>query len=133
MTFESTPPNEEAPPPTQKERLPHSRWGIASFVITLNATIILLVLGIYHSYVCATIVQIIPNDVEFDRILYREQGIFVIFIGIGYVCLNLVAFMCGVVGIQQPHTRKVFAILGLCLSALPFILWIAYITFVSWL
>jgi len=108
MTIESTQPNEESSPPTEKEQLPHSRFGIWSFWIALPASII----------VCAILAEdIFKLDIIFD-IIPQSMCLFTIVMqGLFYCGLaTIVSFILGIMGLFQRNTRKYFAILGITLS-----------------
>ena len=101
MTFESTPPNEEAPPPTQKERLPHSRYGI----ISCSLMLFFFVVSYVYNLICAIIFQDIG-----DGLVAFHIGEFV------YLLAMIAAFCYAIAGLRQPRTRKFFAVLGLVFS-----------------
>ena len=114
-------------PPTEKERLPHSRWGIASFVLGLLLPVVLLVIfcGLFI-YVAS-----FSTDPTARRIfpVLTNIGVF------GYIFVSSAAFILGIVGICQVRSRKIFAVAGLLLS-IPHVticvLFTAVMVFVWW-
>ena len=115
--LESAPPDENretnvprsCAPPTEKERLPHSILGILSFAIAILAYVVTFLHFAYG----------IPNPAPPDRLcgtgafFFMMLGVFIFFL------ISFVALICGLNSLSKPHTRKVFAILGICLSAPP--------------
>ena len=99
---ESRPSTEESVPPSQKKSLPHSRYGVISLILTLGAIIlpyVLLLICVHFK---------LENEIGLLRIIA---------IGFFYVILaEVAAFTLGNVGLYQPHTRKVFSILGIVFS-----------------
>ena len=106
---ETNVPRSCAPPP-EKERLPHSRWGIASFVFVLCAHTALVLLYFFLYWML------------FDY----SMIVFVLLFGL-YVnfVVSLATLIFGVIGVCQLHTRKVFSVLGIILS-LPSLLLLFY-------
>ena len=101
--LESTPPNAESPPPAEKERLPHSSYGIISFRLAAWSVLIWAALAFAP---------------------YFWKDLFLVSHAIVWlICpiLSLTAFVLGIVGLCMPHTKKDYAVLGLFLS-LPIIL-----------
>ena len=114
---ESAPPDEsrgtEVPrscaPPMEKERLPHSKCGIASFVFVLLAHALFFLWFCYMAtslHGCAAMAHL-------GHILF---GFF------AYFLASLVAFILGIVAMYRPYTRKIYAVWGLILSLPPVIL-----------
>ena len=95
-SFESIPLDEESAPPTAKQRLPHSRYGIASFDLVVYATLVWYVFA--FSFGTTAFFHIITN--------------------LCYPLAIFAAFILGVVGVFQPHTRRIYAVLGLLFSGL---------------
>ena len=94
--LESAPPDEASSPPTEKERLPHSKWGIISYRLAIYALLvwflsapILMLLGL-----------IVPGSV-----MMNVLSIFSI-ISWGCVLAFCAAFVLGICGLCQPHTKK---------------------------
>ena len=118
--LESTPPNEASPPPAQKERLPHSRFGIWSFWIALPASIIVCAVLAEDTFKLDIILDIIPQSMCLFTIVI--QGLF--YCGLA----SIMSFILGIVGVCMPGTRKVFSIWGIILS-LPGVFWGGMIIF----
>jgi len=107
-------------PPTQKERLPHSRWGILSFRLATWSLLIWFV------------VTIIP----FCLLCYGETTTFshkslemlfftvVFFASVGCVLAMITAFVFSILGLRQPHTRKNYAVWGLSFSILVLVMFL---------
>jgi len=90
----------------EKERLPHSRWGIISFRLATWSILIWAALAFAP---------------------YFWKDLFLVSHAIVWlICpiLSLTAFVLGIVGLCMPRTQKIYALLGLFLS-LPIILLIA--------
>ena len=124
---------EFAPPPVvylyqQPERLSHSTCGLLSFTLAfLSAVVFCTLLGVI-TYVVATAPD--PeslNPENWDRttpplvFLIAGFGIW------GCIFTTFAAFILGLVSIFQPHTRKIFPLLGLIFSGLPLLLLAAFI------
>jgi hypothetical protein len=95
--------------PPQKERLPHSIWGIASFCLAIlpNGALSMLILFFILVGLCGGRIYI-EDTTGMPIVLYGA---------IAYCSIMFVAFIFGIVGIFRPRTRKVFSVLGLILSA----------------
>ncbi|TET38245.1 MAG: hypothetical protein E3J69_01735 [Anaerolineales bacterium] len=89
---------------TENERLPHSKAGIASFVVG----------GIIFLYIGVIIIRI-PNVI--DYIVSYNLGI------IGKTIIgNILGVILGVVGMRQRDKKRVFSILGFWINLIPIIL-----------
>ena len=113
----------------QKERLPHSGWGILSFWLALLAV----------AANCLTFVLVGYEEIFNEFIPYNwgqggdpdpllstgtlVAGFLVLCLILGSILLAFQVFVLGIVGVCQPHTRKVFAIWGILLSLFPLITW----------
>jgi len=109
----------------QKERLPHAGLGCLSFVVALFAV------GAF----CLTPV-LIKYEVVFNEFIPHNWGqggdpdplmttgdLITVCPMLSSFPLASLAFALGIAAVYcQPHTRKVFAIWGLILSTVPFIL-----------
>ena len=106
-----------------KERLPHSIWGILSFAFALFAIGMFCLTPVLFAYE-EVLNELIPHN-------WGQGGDPDPLLPTGWLTaclpmlssfpLALLAFVLGIVGERQPHTREVFAIWGLVLSLLPFI------------
>ena len=108
----------ESPPP-QKERLPHSKWGIASFVLAILSPIVFFVV------ICRLTFYI-------DGMLPESHPLVNVFISYWYLGLcffNFAALVFAIVGLCQPRTRKVFPICGIVFSTLPILFFATIIVF----
>ena len=117
MLEPTAPPNEASPPPTQKERLPHSKWGITSLVLALIAQFSFLpasTIGVFMSVEEAGLAIVV---------LYLVSSIF-------YILSVLLSPLLGIIGMLQSNTQKVFSVLGLLLSIHSIIL--VFLIFVVW-
>ncbi|RUT29494.1 hypothetical protein EJP77_14010 [Paenibacillus zeisoli] len=103
-----------SPDPTYK----HSGPGIASFVISLVAliayvaaivTILVTTRDLVHSGLPIT------NDLIINHAGFLEAGLIVI----AAIILTLVGCILGIIGLALKNRKKVFAILGVVISALP--------------
>ena len=99
------------PEQPQKERLPHSKYGIRSFRLALPSAVI---------YVLA-FVALRATDHRLERYEYFEWLMFCNFCALGSILVAFVAFLYGVIGLFQQRTRKVFSILGIIFSVIPFL------------
>ena len=109
--LESTPPNEESPPPTGKERLPHSIYGILSFALAILAIVAIFALCCITVY----IVHKYPYDTGSEPPPVEH-----ILVGFGFILTfftQLAALIFGIIGVCQTHTQKVFAICGIVISS----------------
>ena len=114
--------------PPQKEQLPHSGCGCFSFVFAFLA--IVMICGAFSIvFFEATLERFIPRnwgqENDPDPLLSTLDlaaglGVF------GSLPMAGLAFILAICGLYHPRSRKVFAIWGLCLSILPFIIF-AYI------
>ena len=132
MTFESA-------PPAQKERLPHSKWGIASFVlhivfiVGLFVYVVICVAVLYESCECVHCGSDCPAEIAMFRLLNA------IFWGvIGYLFASLVPVILAIVGLCKSGERKLFVILGFCFSIPHILIWVYFILgsvylFVMWM
>ena len=112
----------------QKERLPHSIWGILSFAFALLAVAANCLTFVPVEY-REILNELIPHNWgqggDPDPLLPTGTliaGFLVLCLLLGSILLAFLAFVLGIVSVCQPHTRKVFAIWGLVLSLLPFVL-----------
>ena len=115
----------ESSKPTE-ERLPHSRWGSLSFALAILSIGAFCVFFAAHAYLIITVPgfhppQNLPPE-ELSTYPTFRLGMLFGSLYVGCMLVSLVAFYFGIVGVGQPHTRKVFAIYGLLLSALPGVL-----------
>ena len=100
----------------QKERLPHSIWGILSFWLALSSFVVYCAITGVFMYLNLTSPEpVIPSEIW-------DKNVFLQWVGVGYSLALFAAFILGIVGVCQPRTRKVFAYWGLFLSVLPFAL-----------
>jgi len=113
----------------EKERLPHSIWGIISFWLAISSIVVYCAIFGCLMYVIATSpnpVTFNPNPGHWDK---SAPPLWLIGAGLGQLgCFfaTFAAFILGIVGVCQPHTRKVFSYWGLVLSALPLLLVAAF-------
>ena len=102
--------NYPAYPPPQWESLPHSKWGIMSFVLSLFFAFTLFALVC----VCGYIITMNPEAADQDP---PHLGLALAGLGLFGACFaQLVALALGVVGLCEPRTRKAFAIFGVFFS-----------------
>ena len=102
--LESTPPAEASPPPTKRERLPHSRWGIISFRLAV-ASVMICVLAIVCAYGLSNLRTV---DIW---VFFAIQGVFLC----GIFAAS-VAFFLGSFSLLHSRTRNIYGILGFCIS-----------------
>ena len=116
MLDPTTPPDENretnvprsCDPPTEKERLPHSRWGIVSCILTILSTVAFCMYCMYiHSRFT------VKGD--YHAITLAIFGFW------GLSLVIVVAFIFAIFGLCQSHTRKAYSICGIILS-LPLVL-----------
>jgi len=108
----------ESPKPT-KERLPHSRWGSLSFALAILSIGVFCVSFAVHAYLIITVPGFHPpQNSNHEYPTWRFVMLFGSFY-LGCMFVSFVAFVFGIIGVSQSHTRKVFAIWGMLLSA-PF-------------
>ena len=111
-------PDEASLPPMEKERLPHSRWGIASFAIALCAYLMYFLLYCFVAFV------IDPPRTPGGSVSLQDGILLIIVSYLGFfsvLCVATVAIIFGIVGLRQPRTRKIYARLGFLLSIVPFL------------
>jgi hypothetical protein len=88
----------------------HSGWGIASFIISIAAGILI--------FITIVIAGVIGMDTP-DALDENETVIGLIGLAIlGLMLVDLLAFIFGIVGLLQRDTKKVFAILGIIFSGI---------------
>lgn len=114
-----------APPPGQ--RWPHSKLGVASFIIGISTLIINIIVGVIAVIMMVTAVE--NSDISFN--LLDEQsieaglaailgGLLVLVLIWGLLILaNCTGLVLGIVGCCVKQRRKVFAIIGVVLNAFP--------------
>ena len=109
------------------ERQGHSRMGIASFVIAVLATVVIVALFIVSGVLLGQVLQGMdpqnpPDPQQLQRDLQNSPtaaGLGLAFIGIfGCLFLYLVGFILGIAGLIQRHRRRLFAVLGTVLNGL---------------
>ncbi len=93
--------------------MPHSKTGIASFVIGILNVAGLLVFLIYTNYY-------LERSFNPDTII--EAVFSSIGMGILYVVVLTGGFMLGIISLFQKNTKKLFGVLGLFLSAADIII-----------
>ena len=99
-------------PPMEKERLPHSRWGCLSFILPF-----LFIVVLFAYFIVSDIVHSLGDcsDCRDDLCFF---GLEIAFWGSTvFYFASIVPFVFSIVGLCQPRTRKIFCILGFCLSA----------------
>ena len=101
-------------PPTQKGRLPHSRWGIASFVLPF----LIVIVCFAYCIICARLHSLSECQNCLDDWCFHGLEIALSVIPVFYFAF-VVPFIFAIIGLCQPRKRKIFAILGFCLSAPP--------------
>lgn len=88
----------------------HSGWGIASFIISIVAGIL-----IFATIVIAGVMETqTPGGLDEDELITGLIGLAII----GLMLADLLAFIFGIVGLLQRDTKKVFAILGIIFSGI---------------
>lgn len=92
------------------KNLRHSGVGIASFVISLIAIIILLGL-----ILLAILTEAIGISADSQEILYLIIGFSAIILGL----LSIIGIVLGIIGVFQEDRKRVFSILGLIINAVP--------------
>ena len=101
-------------PPMHKERLPHSKWGIASLILPFF---------FFVTYPAYAIIRCIVHELgECPACLedFCFLGLEIACHGIyGFILVWVVAFILAIIGLCRPRTHKSFPILGFCLSAPP--------------
>ena len=102
-------PNELSSPPTQKERLPHSRFGIISIRLTLYPIVVLLVFAIFDMH---QVLSLLPLVIIDSLTVFCILGSF---FAIG------IAPIFGGAGLCEPRTRKIYAVLGSIISTTLFL------------
>jgi len=110
----------ESPLP-QKERLPHSKWGIVSFILPFIFAIAFIV----YAIIC----DVLHNPDKCPDCLDDwcfHSLVIAVHVTFGFCVASAVPFILAIIGLCQPRTRKIFSILGLCLSALPVAFLIRY-------
>ena len=108
------------PEQPQKERLPHSIWGIISFAFALFAIGAICLTFVLYEYGDEFIPHNWGQGGDPDPLLTTGELI-AIFLMLSSIPLALLACAFGTTGVCEPYTRKVFAIWGLILSTVPFI------------
>ena len=108
----------------QKEQLPHAGLGCLSFVVALFAIGAFCLTPVLIQYGGGVLNEWIPHNWESDPDPLMTTADFVaVFPMLSSFPLACLAFALGIAAVCcQPHTRKVFAIWGLILSTVPFIL-----------
>jgi len=125
------------PEQPQKECLPHSIWGVLSFWLAISSIAVYCAIFGSLMYMIGTS----PNPETFNPKNWEDTMpplwiIFASIVGSGCFCATFAAFILGIVGVCQPHTRKVFAYWGLFFSILPsalFLLAFVVTLFLLWL
>lgn len=119
-------PNELYAPPSG-QRWPHSKLGVASFIIGISTLIINVIVGVIAVIMMVAAVE--HSDISFN--LLDEQGIesalasvlgglLVLLLIWGLLILaNCTGLVLGIVGCCVKQRRKVFAIIGIVLNAFP--------------
>ena len=114
-----------APPPGQ--RWPHSKLGVASFIIGIATLIINIIVGVFAVVMLITAIE--NSDISLN--LLDEQsieselatvlgGLLVLILIWGSLILaNCTGLILGIVGCCVKQRRKVFAIIGIILNAFP--------------
>ena len=92
----------ESPPP-QKERLPHSKWGVLSFKIAVFAFVTLCV----YYCICFVVFQIVPEIFTPISVGLTSGGFLL------YIFASVAAVIFGILGVCQSRTRKMYSILGI--------------------
>ena len=98
----------------QKERLPHSTYGIRSLRLALPATVL---------YVVTLVIMV----AMWHQIEKREYILWLLLLNVcfwGCTVQALAAFMYGIRGLLQPRTRRFYSMLGLIFSVIPFLHWV---------
>ena len=110
----------DVPKPTE-ERLPHSKCGILSFILPLLSAIVCV------AYSIIFLASHNPDECRDCLADFCFIGLYVfVFSVAGFIFASVAAFIFALIALCQPHTRKIFSILGLCLSA-PAILFLIYV------
>jgi len=115
----------ESPLP-QQERLPHSTYGLASFILACFAiAMCCAVVGIFaYKDVLETY---IPHNWgqggDPDPLLSTVESIFR-FVALSSFVAAFAALMLGIAGLCQPRTCKAFSLWGLLLSMFPCGFWV---------
>jgi len=109
----------------QKERLPHSGWGIISFwlaLLAVAANCLTFVLVEYGGFLNELIPHNWGQGGDPDP-LFPTGCLIAFFPALCSFPLSFLALVFGIKGMEQSHTRQVFAIYGVFLSLLPLITW----------
>lgn len=110
--FQNNPENQEETK-AFVENQPHSGFGIASFIISIFATLIMLV----------TLIISAVRLAENPRILDETES-FAVMIGLVFIFgffMLLVSIGLGIAGLYQLNRRKVFSALGIIISSVVFV------------
>jgi hypothetical protein len=126
-------PSGEAPldwyyPYSLPQRPPHSIYGIISCTLALLSCVVFCMLVVVIGFLATTAPELYGNPKNWDE---ESPPLILLVVGIGiWGCIfaTFAAFILGVVGAFQPHTRKVFSLLGIFFSAVPLLLLACFVT-----
>ena len=126
QVFGGAPPGEAPPdwyyPYSLPERPPHSIYGMISCTLALLSCVVFCMLVVVIGFLATTAPELYGNPKNWDEespppiLLVAGIGIW------GCIFATFAAFILGIVGALQPHTRKVFSLLGIFFSAVPLLL-----------
>jgi hypothetical protein len=120
----------------QQERLPHSKCGIFSFILAILSPFVLFVFMLlwlipahvnrvesktWSTETVAEGNEHAVNPIAVAEPVVPEPAVFVFLFLFPFALMPFVALVLGIVGVCQPHTRKVFSILGIVFSGLTIV------------
>jgi hypothetical protein len=102
-----------------KQELINSGMGIASFIISITAGVLIFIMLIVAGAMEASA----PGGIDEESALAIILGLFII----ALILADLVALGLGIAGLIQKNTKKIFATLGTIFSSVTIVLTIALI------
>ncbi|WP_019638378.1 hypothetical protein [Paenibacillus fonticola] len=111
---------DNAVPSQPLTRLKHSGLGITSFVMSIVA-----LLGYFVSIflIIAALGQVLDDPAHIEAAMVESPAaILGVLAMMGAGLLNLIALILGIIGLVIKNRKKVFAIIGTCLSSISVIL-----------